>query len=105
MDTPGLPRQRDRACDMIKQAGGAPRVGLMVAAPGHLARKTDGAIGERAQAIAPSARNGGAVIEPGVQVGGKCCVGAMAANRPRERVDGDDVAGAFPDRAEMSITQ
>ena len=41
---------------MIEQAGGAPRLGFVVPAPGYITGKADGAIGERAQAIAPGAR-------------------------------------------------
>src|ERR1700732_5042754 len=90
---------------MIEQTGGAPRLGFVFAAPGDLAGKTDGAIGELAQAITPGARHVGAVVEPSMEVGSKCGVGAMPADRPRQRVDSDDVAGALPDRTEMRVAQ
>jgi hypothetical protein len=32
-------------------------------------------------------------------------IGAVAADRPLERIEGHDVAGAFPDRAEMGVAQ
>ena len=54
---------------MIQQAGDAPRLGLIVRARGDLAGKTDGAVGETAQAVAPSLRHIRAVVETGVQIG------------------------------------
>src|SRR6516162_3506824 len=105
MDVPGLPCKGNRACDMIEQAGGASRLGLVLAARGNLTGKTCGAIGQFAQAIAPALRNSGTVIEPRMQVCGERRIGAMASDRPRKRIDRDDVAGALPDRAEMRIAQ
>jgi hypothetical protein len=40
-----------------------------------------------------------------MQVGGKRRIGAMPADRSRQRIDGDDIAGTFPDRAEMGVAQ
>jgi hypothetical protein len=40
-----------------------------------------------------------------VQIGGQCRLGAVAADRALQRVDRHDIAGAFPDRAEMGIAQ
>ena len=74
-------------------------------ARGHLARKADGAVGEIAQTIAPGLRHIGAVVEPGMQIGGKRGIGAMAADRALQRIERDDVAGAFPDRTEMGVAQ
>ena len=105
VDAAAFPGQRHCACDMIEQAGGAPRVGLVVGPAGDLARKADGAVGEIAQAIAPGLRHVGAVVEAGMQIGGKRRVGAVAADRALQRIDRDDVAGAFPDRAEMRVAQ
>src|SRR3954466_11091913 len=48
-----LPGQRDRAGDMIEQAGGAARIALIVAPAGYLAREADGAVGQFAQTVAP----------------------------------------------------
>jgi hypothetical protein len=46
LDAASFPGQRNGACDMIKQAGCAPRIGLVVAVACDLARKVDGMIGE-----------------------------------------------------------
>ena len=54
---------------MIEQAGGAPRLGLVVGARRHLARKADGAVDQAAQPIAERLRHHATVIEPGVQIG------------------------------------
>ena len=105
VNAPALPGQRDRAGDMIEQTGGAPRVALIVGSAGDLARKADGAVGQFAQAIAPGLRHIGAVVEPGVQIGGERRIGAVAADRALQRIDRDDIAGAFPDRAEMGVAQ
>ena len=40
-----------------------------------------------------------------MQIGGERCIGAVAADRALQRIDRDDVAGAFPDRAEMRVAQ
>ena len=40
-----------------------------------------------------------------MQIGGERRFGAMAADRALQRIDRDDVAGAFPDRAEMRVAQ
>jgi len=40
-----------------------------------------------------------------MQIGRERAIRTMAADRAFERVERDDVAGAFPDRAEMSIAQ
>src|SRR4051794_22621199 len=100
MDAPALPSQRHGAGNMIQQAGGAPRVALIVLAR-DLARKADGAIAQLAQTVAPGLRHIGAVVEAGVQVSGECRFRTVAADRALQRVDSDDVAGAFPDRTEM----
>jgi len=57
------------------------------------------------QAAAPSYRHIGTVIETGMQIGRECGVSAMAADRALQRIDRDDVAGAFPDRPEVRIAQ
>src|SRR6266436_9713731 len=90
---------------MIEQAGGAPRLGLVVGAACHLACKAYGAIDKSAQTVPPGLRHFGAVVEPGMQIGRKRAIGAMAADRALERIECDDVAGAFPDRSEMGIAQ
>jgi hypothetical protein len=90
---------------MIKQAGGAPRLGFIVGVPGHLAGEADRAVGEIAQAVAPGLRHVGAVVEAGVQIRGQRGIGTMTADRPLQRIEGDDIAGAFPDRAEMGVAQ
>ena len=89
VDAPGLPRQRYRTGIVIEQAGGASRLGFVVGAPGHFAGEADGAIGEFAQAIAPNLRHVGAVVEPGMQVGGQCRIGTVAADRALEGIEGD----------------
>src|SRR5260370_28779519 len=90
---------------MIKQAGGAPRFGFVVAARRHLASKADGAIYEIAQTVAPGLRHIGAVVEAGVKVGGERGIRAVAADRAMQSVDRNDIAGALPDRAEMRVAQ
>ena len=40
-----------------------------------------------------------------MQIGGKRGIGAMAADRALQRIECDDVAGAFPDRAKMGVAQ
>src|SRR5690242_10004126 len=80
VDAMALRGEHDRACGMIEQAGGAPRLGLIVGARGDLPRKADGAVDESAQAVAPGDRYGSAVVEPGMQVGAERAVRAMAAD-------------------------
>ena len=72
---------------------------------GDLAGEANRAIGKTAQTVAPSLRHIGAVVEPGVQIRRKCCLGAVAADRAPQRIQRDDIAGAFPDRAEMGVAQ
>src|SRR5690242_18950926 len=103
MDARGLPGERHRACDMIEQAGGAPRLNLLIAAASDLARKGNRTVGDFVQVIAPALRHSGAVIKARVQVGTDRRIGAMASDRPAQRIDSHDVAGALPDRAEMRI--
>src|SRR6266404_6636664 len=105
VDAAAFPSQRYRTGDMIQQAGGAPRVGLVFDPAGDVARKATGALGQIAQTIAPSLRHIGAVVEAGVQIGGESSVGTVAADRAFQRIDRDDIAGAFPDRAEMGVAQ
>src|SRR5436305_12453231 len=90
---------------MIEQAGSMPRLGFVVGSASHFARKTYRAIGETAQAIAPGLRHGGAVVEPCMQIGRERALRAMTADGALERIERDDVAGAFPDRAKMGIAQ
>ena len=40
-----------------------------------------------------------------MQIGGERGIGAVAADRPLQRIERHDVAGAFPDRAEMGVAQ
>ena len=40
-----------------------------------------------------------------MQIGRERAVGAMAADRALQRIDRHDIAGAFPDRAEMGVAQ
>ena len=40
-----------------------------------------------------------------MQIGRERAIGAMTADRAFERIERDDVAGAFPDRAEMGVAQ
>ena len=69
MDAVSLPRQRHRACNVIKQAGGTARLGFVFAAASNLAGKTDRAIGQTVQAIATAVRHIGRIIESCMQVG------------------------------------
>ena len=55
--------------------------------------------------MAPGDRHVGRIIQPRMQIGRQRIVRAMPADRARQRIDGDDVAGAFPDRTEMRIAQ
>ena len=105
VNPPAFPGQRHRAGDMIQQTGRAPGIALIVGFGGDLPRKADGAIGEIAETLAPGLRHIGAVVQAGVQIGGERGIGAVAADRALQRIDRDDVAGAFPDRTEMRVAQ
>jgi len=83
MDALSLPGELDGAGDMIEQARGAPGLGFVLAFARDLTGEGDRAIDEAMQAIAPGNRHIGAVVEPRVQVRGKCRVGAMATNGAR----------------------
>ena len=65
---------------MIEQARGAPRLGFIFGTRRDLARETDRAIGEAVQTIAPGLRHRGAIIEPGMQIGGECGFRAVATD-------------------------
>jgi hypothetical protein len=59
----------------------------------------------RPQFVAPGLRYLGAVIKPRMQICGKRGFRAVTADGAPQCVQRDDVAGAFPDRAEMGVTQ
>ena len=69
MDAAAFPRQRDRACDMIQQAGSPAGFRFVVHPCRYVAREADGAIREATQTVTPHLRNIGAIVEPRVQIG------------------------------------
>src|SRR5581483_12461399 len=85
--------------------GGAPRIAFIVGVRGDFAGKADGAVDEAPQAVTPGLRHSAALIQPRMQISRERRLRAMASDRALERIERDDVAGAFPDRAEMRITQ
>jgi len=105
VDAAAFPGKRYRACNMIKQAGRTSRLGLVLGARRDLAREADRAIDKAAQPVAPGLRHMGTVVEPGMQVGGKRGFRTVAADRALHCVERDNVACAFPDRAEMRVAQ
>ena len=83
----------------------ARRLGLVVHTRSKLAGKGDRAIRQMARPITPGLLHRAYLVEPGVQIGGERGFRAMAADGALERIERDDVAGAFPDRAEVGVPQ
>jgi len=80
-NAPGLPGKLHRTCDMIEQAGGTPRFGLIVGTAGDFPREADRGIGQAAQAIAPCNRHAAAVVEACVQIRRQRRFGSVPADR------------------------
>ncbi len=90
-----FPREGDGAGDMIKSAGGAAGLGFILGPTRHLASKADGLVGQGVKTVAPALRNAGGIVDPRMQVGSQRRLCAVAPDRALQRIERDDVAGAF----------
>ena len=99
----GFPCHQHRAGDVVKAARRSTCIRLQRRFGGDAVGKIERSLQCRAQAVAECGRNRGRLVQPLAERCGQRAVRATLADGARHDIERVDVAGAFPEHADMSV--